>query len=180
MVEHLKGLPPEIAVFIISALPVFELRGAIPIGVIYYNLPLWKVFLISLTGNLLPVPFLLLLLRPISTLTSRWWLTKKFFDFLYNRARRKGVSIKRLKILGLYLFVAIPIPGTGAWMGSVIAEVLNMDFKSSFLAISLGVITAGIVLTFVSSFGIMAVIVFFGIILFFSYIISRNEGTSNQ
>jgi len=173
LLDYLKGLPPEIAVFIVATLPVFELRGAIPIGVIYYNLPLWKVFFISLMGNILPVPFLLLLLRPISTLTSRWWLTKKFFDFLYDRARRKGVSIKRLKILGLYLFVAVPIPGTGAWMGSVIAEVLNMDFKSAFLAISLGVITAGIVLTFVSSFGIMAVIAFFGILFLFSYIIFR-------
>lgn len=175
MFEAFKNLPPEFVVFLISTLPVFELRGAIPIGVIHYNLPLWKTLILSILGNILPVPFLLVLLRPIAIFTSRWEITRRFFEFLYDRARKKGVSVARLKFLGLYLFVAIPLPGTGAWTGSLVAEVFNMDFKRSFLAITLGVITAGFVISFISSFGIIAVLIFFTVLVLISYILSRGS-----
>ncbi|MEO0139122.1 MAG: small multi-drug export protein [candidate division WOR-3 bacterium] len=181
MVEVFKNLPPELVVFLVASLPIFELRGAIPLGILHYNLPLWKTLVLGILGNLLPVPFLLILLRPIAIFTGRWRITKKFFEFLYDRARRKGVSIARLKLLGLYLFVAIPLPGTGAWTGSLVAEVFNMDFKHSLFAITLGVITAGFVMTFVSSFGIIAVIVFFTALAVISYILSRgSEGPLSQ
>lgn len=175
MFEAFKNLPPELVVFLLASLPIFELRGAIPLGVIHYNLPLWKTLILGILGNILPVPFLLISLKPISTFTGRWRITKKFFEFLYDMARRKGISVTRLKFWGLYLFVAVPLPGTGAWMGSLVAEVFNMDFKHSFLAITLGVITAGLVMTFVSSFGIVAVILFFTALVLVSYILSRGS-----
>ncbi len=183
LIEHISSLPPEIAVLTIAAMPVFELRGSIPLGVIYFKMPLWKALTISIVGNLIPVPFLLLLLKPISEIASKWSITRRFFEWLYGRAREKGVSVKRLKLLGLYMFVAIPVPGTGAWMGSVIAEVMNIDFKSSLLMITLGVITAGIVITFVSSFGPLAVVAFFGLLFMVLYILAKEgnlERTDNK
>ncbi len=173
MVDYLKNLPPELAVLIVSFLPIFELRGAIPLGVLYYNLPLWKTLILSLVGNLLPVPILLILLRPLSNLASRWGITKMIFDILFGIARRKGVSVSRLKILGLYLFVALPVPGTGAWMGTVIAEVFNVGFFPALVSICLGVVTAGFVVAFVSKFGILFVLAFFTLLFILSYFLSK-------
>jgi len=173
LLEHIRGLPPELAVLFVAALPIFELRGAIPLGIIYYNLPFWKTLILAMFGNILPVPFLLLLLKPVSILTSRWRISKYIFELLYKTARKKGVSVSRLKLLGLYLFVALPVPGTGAWMGSLVAEVFNIPFLPAFLSISLGVITAGFVVAFVSKLGIIAVVVFFVILFVISYFLSR-------
>ncbi|NPA80322.1 MAG: small multi-drug export protein [Thermotogae bacterium] len=154
-------------------MPILELRGAIPLGVFYYGMPVWKALLIAIAGNLLPVPFLLILLRPLNVLSRRWWLTRRFFNWLYDRARRKGISVQRLKALGVFLFVAIPMPGTGAWMGSVVAEVFDVPFATALLSITLGVITAGILIALASYVGWWAVALLFGILLILSYLLSR-------
>ncbi len=169
----LKNLPPEVAVVVAASLPVLELRGAIPLGVLYYDLPVWKVFLLAVVGNLIPVPFLLLLLRPVSRLAHRWGPTKRFFVWLYERARKKGVSVERLEALGVFLFVAVPVPGTGAWMGSVVAEVFGLPFRTAFVSILLGVITAGVVVSFVSRMGLWAVAAFFAALFVSSYLFAR-------
>jgi Predicted membrane protein len=173
LLEQLKGLPPELGVFLVASLPIFELRGAIPLGIFYYDLPPWKTLILAILGNILPLPFLLLFLRPISVITSRWGITRAFFDFLYKSARKKGVSVLRLKLIGLYLFVALPVPGTGAWMGALVAEVFNLGFFPALISISLGVITAGLVITFVSKFGIFAILAFFVLLFIISYFLSR-------
>jgi len=162
-----------VAVFTAATLPLLELRGAIPMGVIYYGMPPWKAFLIAVLGNLLPVPFLLILLRPLSEISQRWKPTRRFFNWLYERARRKGVSVRRLKALGVFLFVAIPMPGTGAWMGSVVAEVFALPFKEAFFSIAAGVLVAGVIVSFASHIGWWAVALLFIALLLLSLLLAR-------
>lgn len=173
LLNLLKSLPPEAAVLVAAALPVLELRGAIPLGVFYFGMPVWKVLLVSLIGNLLPVPFLLILLRPLNLLARRWGPSRRFFEWLYARAERKGISVRRLGAVGVFLFVAIPMPGTGAWMGSVVAEVFGLPFSLAFVSITLGVITAGILVAVASYIGWWAVAVLFTVLLTVTYLLSR-------
>ncbi len=169
----LRELPPEAAVLTAAALPVLELRGAIPLGVFYFGMPVWKVLLYSLVGNLLPVPILLILLRPLNDLSRRWGPTRRFFEWLYDRARRKGVSVQRLGALGVFLFVAVPMPGTGAWMGSVIAEVFGLPFGLALLSIALGVLTAGVLVAVASYVGWWAVLLLFSVLALLSLLVVR-------
>ena len=173
LLDLLKGFPPEAAVFIAAALPVLELRGAIPFGVFYFSMPVWKVFVLALIGNLLPVPLLLVLLRPLNALSRRWKPTRRFFEWLYDRAQRKGVSVQRLGAIGVFLFVAVPMPGTGAWMGSVVAEVFGLPFTVALVSIALGVVTAGILVAIASYIGWWAVALMFAGLLLITYLISR-------
>ena len=173
VVSLLRELPPEAAVLTAAALPVLELRGAIPLGVFYFGMPVWKVLLFSLLGNLLPVPALLLLLRPLSTLSRRWGPSRRFFEWLYDRAQRKGVSVHRLGALGVFLLVAVPMPGTGAWMGSVIAEVFGLPFALALLSITLGVLTAGVLVAVASYVGWWAVLLLFSALALFSFLMAR-------
>ncbi len=153
------GISPELTVFIIALLPVVELRGAIPVGINLYHLVWYEVFFLSLLGNILPVPFLLLFLDKITILLRHIPFFNNFFDWLFTRTRRRSRIIEEYKFLGLMLFVAIPLPGTGAWTGSVAAFLLGMDFKLSFLAIALGVLFAGIFVTSLSLLGIWGAII---------------------
>ena len=146
LVAH--GFSPELAVFITSMLPIVELRGALPLAINLYHIPWVKAFLIAYIGNLVPVPFILLLLKPVVALLSRITLFKKFFTWLFERTRKKSSSvIERYEEIGLLLFVAIPLPGTGAWTGALIAFLFGLDFKKSLLVIALGVLIAGVIVT---------------------------------
>lgn len=142
-----RGFSPELAVFLTSMLPVVELRGALPLAINLLHFPWYKAFIISFIGNILPVPFILLFLRPITGLLCKIKIFKKFFDWLFNRTRRKSSMIEKYEELGLMVFVAIPLPGTGAWTGALLAYLMALDFKKSVLFISLGVFTAGILVT---------------------------------
>ena len=171
----IRELPPEAAVLTAAALPVLELRGAIPLGVFYFGMPVWKVLLFSLVGNILPVPLLLILLRPLNALSRRWGPSRRFFEWLYDRAQRKGVSVKRLGALGVFLFVAVPMPGTGAWMGSVIAEVFGLPFGLAFISITLGVLTAGVLVSLASYVGWWAVLLLFSALALLSFIVAKRR-----
>ena len=143
-----KGLSPELAVFITSMLPIIELRGALPMAINLFNIAWPKAFLISYIGNLVPVPLILWLLKPVVKLLSRIKLFDKFFTWLFERTRRKGNKvIEKYEEIGLLAFVAIPLPGTGAWTGALIAFLFGLDFKKSLLVISLGVLIAGVIVT---------------------------------
>ncbi len=132
--------------FLVSMLPIVELRGAVPIGTAL-GLNLWWVLIISIIGNLIPVPFIILFARPI----IRWLKKTRMFAPLANKLEAK-VEKNREKItkyekLGLFIFVAIPLPGTGAWTGALVASFLEMRIKDSLPAITAGVAAAGIIMT---------------------------------
>ena len=139
-----------LATVLISLLPVIELRGGLPAGVAM-GLPIPAAFFSSLVGNMIPVPFVILFVRPL----FRWvriHIPKlgHFVSTLEARAQAKSVNVVRYQTWGLLLFVAIPLPGTGAWTGSLIAAMLEMRVKEAFPPIALGVVTAGIIVAVVT------------------------------
>lgn len=142
-----SGLPDEMTVFLISTLPIVELRGSIPVGTTVFHMNVWKVFLLSVVGNMLPVPFILWFLGPISRFFMRFGWGKVFFDWLLGRARRKSVKVEEYETLGLTIFVAIPLPATGGWTGAMAAFVMGMRFHHALVSILAGVLIAGVIVT---------------------------------
>ena len=140
-------------VFFIAASPIVELRGAIPIAIKIYHIPWPFAFLIAFAGNLLPVPFLLLLLGPLSKLAGRIRVLGKMLDWIFERSRRQGGIVEKYKMIGLVLFVAVPLPGTGAWTGSIVAFLSGLGFRRAFLAIVAGVFLAGVIVTALTLIG---------------------------
>lgn len=133
--------------FIVAMMPILELRGAIPLGV-SMGLPHLTALIVSIIGNLLPVPFIIIFIRRIFT----WMRTKsKRFEKLVTRMENKAYVKKdfiyKWEILGLMLLVAIPLPGTGAWTGALVAALLDIRLKAAIPAIILGVLIAGILVT---------------------------------
>ena len=135
----------------IAALPVFELRGAVPYGVAM-DLPLVPVLAVSIIGNMIPVPFIILFIRRIFAWMKRKsaWL-RGIAERLEGRAHSKGHQmLVKYETLGLFILVAIPLPGTGAWTGSIIAALFDLRMKNAFPAIFGGVIAAGIIMSVIS------------------------------
>lgn len=162
LVQYLlaEGLSPELVVFITSMLPIIELRGALPMAINIFKIPWFKAFLISYVGNLVPVPVILWLLKPIVRILSKVKFLDRFFKWLFERTRRKGNKvIEKYEEIGLLAFVAIPLPGTGAWTGALIAFLFGLEFKKSFLVISLGVLIAGVVVTCLCLLGWLGAII---------------------
>ncbi|MCF7864082.1 MAG: small multi-drug export protein, partial [Kiritimatiellales bacterium] len=148
-----KGLGQTASVAAISTLPIVELRGAVPVGIVAFGMPWWKVFLVAVAGNMLPIPFILLLLGPASNFLMRFAIGKRFFDWLFARTRRKSANIEKYEELGLTIFVAIPLPVTGAWTGAMVAFLMGLPFWKSMLYILLGVMIAGVIMTILSLLG---------------------------
>lgn len=140
-------------VFLISMVPLIELRGAIPYAV-GFKLPLLPSYIIAILGNMLPVPFIFFFARKILEWGKDKKLTKKFFTSCLEKGNKGGKKLQekagRNVYLALFLFVGIPLPGTGAWTGTLAASLLNLDFKKSVLAIMGGVVLAGIIMGLVS------------------------------
>ena len=151
-------------VFLVSMVPLIELRGAVPYGVIF-GLPLWLTFVVAIVGNMLPVPIIYFFARKV----LEWGCDKpvigKFFTFCLEKGHRGGEKLKAKAGCGLFwallLFVGIPLPGTGAWTGTLAASLLDMGFKESVLACMGGVILAGIIMGTLSLLGVSA----FGVIV---------------
>ena len=150
--EHLLSLPKHVAVFITSMLPVFELRGSIPLG-FYLDLPIVENYLLSVIGNLIPVIPIYLLLQPVSSMLSRIKIFEKFFKWLFNRTKQKGQIIERYEAIGLMIFVAVPLPITGAWTGTIAAVLFKIRLKYTMFAVSLGVCIAGIIVSLLCLLG---------------------------
>jgi uncharacterized membrane protein len=141
--------------FLISMVPVIELRGAIPYGV-GFGLEPWVVYVLATVGNLLPIPFILLFIRKILQWMKRYEKLGKIAIKLEERAAGKSGRVRKSEFIGLLLFVAIPLPGTGAWTGALIAALMDMRLKRALSAIAVGVLTAGLIVTLVMVLGIHA------------------------
>ena len=149
----------QLIVFIISMLPILELRGGL-IAASLLGLPPIESYLIAIIGNIIPVPFILLLMNKILNAMekSRFKIFNKIHSFLHKKIMKNKDSIEKYGFWGLVLFVGIPLPGTGAWTGSIIAAFLEMDRKKAFFAILLGMLMASIIMMIIS-FGLIKSIV---------------------
>lgn len=145
------GLAPELVIFVVSLLPIIELRGGLIAAAIlgvewYVALPL------CIVGNMLPIPFILLFIRKVfGWLKKITWL-QGTIEKLETKTRKKGEKIQKKRLLGLMLFVGIPLPGTGAWTGALAADLLDLRMKHSLPAIALGVVLASVIMLVVSYF----------------------------
>jgi uncharacterized membrane protein len=141
----------------ISALPITELRGAIPIALTIYKMPVFPAYFFAVLGNIVPVIFLLLYLKPFSDFLCRWHFLNIFFKWLFKRTYQYEEKFEKYGALFLLVFVAVPLPGTGAWTGSIAAFVFGIRFWYAFPAIVGGIIIAGIIVT-LTSLGIISFI----------------------
>ena len=137
----------------IAAVPVVELRGAIPAG-IAAGLDPWLACGAAIFGNLLPVPFIILLVRQVFDRLRKHAFFAPKIDALERRAHLKGRLVRKYRLLGLMLFVAIPLPGTGAWTGSLAAAFLGMRLRKALPAVILGVLTAGCIMLLLTHVGV--------------------------
>ena len=152
-----KFVSKEMIVFIISMMPILELRGGL-IAAALLKIPYMKATPICIIGNILPIPFILLFLNRIFDSMEKWGPTKKIVHYFKKLAAKNKPKIDKYGILGLILFVGIPLPGTGAWTGSLVASVFNMDIKKASIGIFIGIILAFIIMSIVS-YGIIGNII---------------------
>lgn len=141
-------------IFFISMVPLIELRGAIPYAVLF-DLPLLQSYIICILGNMVPVPFIFLFARKVLEWGADKPVIGKFFTFCLEKGHKGGEKLQEKAGRGLFvallLFVGVPLPGTGAWTGTLAASLLDMDFKSSVTAVLLGVILAGCIMAVLST-----------------------------
>ncbi len=149
-------IPSELTVFLLSLMPVIELRGGI-LAAKLLHLEMVRAFFICLVGTLLPTPFILLFINKLFD-----WMRNTRFVKLVNRLEAKGRSkfdkINRYKTMGLLIFVAIPLPGTGAWTGSLAAALMKMDFKSAMLSVAVGSLIADVIMCLLS-YGVLGLVI---------------------
>ena len=138
-----------------ALLPVLEVRGAIPVG-IANGLNAWTAYIVSVIGNMLPIPFLILLARKIIEWLKKHNILVKFTAWLERKGAEKGEKVQQYSFWGLLILVAIPLPGTGAWTGALVASLLDMRLKNALPAITLGVLIAGGIVMAVT-FGVITV-----------------------
>jgi uncharacterized membrane protein len=155
VIELLSTWPHELTTVILAMAPISELRGAIPYAVTVGNMPWQQAYVIAVIANFIPVIFILNFIGPVSEYMRRWKSFDRFFDWLFARTRRKGKMIERFEVLGLILFVAIPLPVTGAWTGSVAAFLFGVRKRVAFPAIFAGILIAGVIVT-LASLGVLS------------------------
>lgn len=158
LLSMLSGLPEELIVFIISMFPIIELRGGL-IAASALDIPMYKAIIICFVGNLIPIPFILLLITPIFAWLKNTKWVKKHIEKLEKKAMDKSDTIQKYEFVGLVFFVGIPLPGTGAWTGSLIAALLGIKFKKAFPAIILGLLLATTIMC-IFSYGIPWILTF--------------------
>ena len=155
LVNMLEGIPASWLTVIISASPIAELRGAIPVA-IYLKQPALQTYILAIMGNFLPVIPLLYLLDPVSERLRKFKIWRGFFDWLFERTKKKAALVQKYEALGLMLFVAIPLPVTGVWTGCVAASLFKIKRRYAIPAVTAGMIIAGTIITFLTLMGKMA------------------------
>ena len=139
----------EMIVFIISMVPILELRGGL-LAASVLNINITRALWICIVGNIIPVPFILLLITPIFNWLKQTKTFRPMVEKMEARALSKREQVEKYEFWGLVLFVGIPLPGTGAWTGTLAASLLDMDFKSSVIAVMCGVVLAGVIMGLLS------------------------------
>ena len=137
----------ELSLIIISALPIIELRGAIPIGILLFEMHPINVFYLCCLGNIIPIVPLLLFFGKVEEVLQKHKFSNAFLQWYIEKVKKRTGIIERFELVGLALFVSIPLPVTGAWTGSVAAFIMGIKWKKAFLSICCGVLIAGIVVT---------------------------------
>lgn len=156
--EVLGGkISKEMIVFVISMVPILELRGGL-LAASLLNIPIVRAIWYCVIGNIIPVPFILLLITPIFNRLKKTRLFRPMVENLESRALGKSEQIERYEFWGLALFVGVPLPGTGAWTGALIASLLGIRFRKAFPAIILGIFIATIIMSIVS-YGLLGALI---------------------
>lgn len=146
-----QDVPPQLATLLIAMIPIGELRGAIPAALGPYNLPVWQAYVFAVIGNMIPVFAIVWLIGPVSDWLRRWKMFDRFFNWLFDRTRKKFYhKHEKWGNLALILFVAIPLPVTGAWTGSLAAWLFGIKKKEAIPLIFIGVLIAGVIVSALS------------------------------
>ena len=138
---------PYMIIILISMIPVIESRGSIPYGILVLNLPWYNVIFVSIIANFLITIPIIYLLDPISKYFRRFYISKKFFNWLFARSKRKGGIINKLKLLGLIIFIGIPLPVTGAWTGCVAANIFRINKFYTLIGVFFGILLSVTIIT---------------------------------
>jgi uncharacterized membrane protein len=155
ILQYLSQLPKEYIVVIVGALPISELRGAIPLA-LSFGMPLAKAFWLSVLGNCLIIAPALVLFQPVTEFLRKFRMWSCFFDWLFERTKKNSDAIQKYEALGLAIFVAIPLPMTGAWSGVIAASLFKIRFRYAFIAIVAGVFCAGLIVAALCALGILS------------------------
>ena len=151
LINFASGMPHWLGAILLSMVPITELRATIPVAISMWEMhPVWA-FVFAVIGNMIPVPFIILFIRPIFAWMKKFKIFRKLVVKLEERGASKISTVEKYKFWGLFIFVAIPAPGTGAWTGSLIAGLMNMRLKDAIPSILLGVVTAAIIVTLVTT-----------------------------
>ncbi len=157
IISFFSFLTPDLQVFVISAIPIVELRGAIPWGIFAHHMPYIKTYFLAWLGSVLPAPFILLLMPTI----LNWMRGTKLFgplaNWIHDRGMRKSEEIAKYEFWGLTIFIAVPLPGTGVWTGCLAASLMDMDFKHGLISSMIGAAVAGVVVSLLCYFGLTAI-----------------------
>ena len=152
-IDLFGGISKDIIIFIISLMPILELRGGL-LAASLLDVEFIRAAIICILGNVLPIPFVLLFLKYVLDILSKWKVTKKIVNWLEKKVEDKREQIDKYGYWGLVIFVGIPLPGTGAWTGALLAIMLGLDRKKSFVCILLGVLMAAVIMS-ILSYGIL-------------------------
>ena len=155
LLHWLKDLPKDYIVIIVAALPILELRGAIPLA-LSFGISLPKAFWLAVLGNCIIVAPALFLFLPVTKFLRKFKIWSRFFDWIFERTKKNSDTIQKYEALGLAIFVAIPLPMTGAWSGVIAASLFKIRFRYAFLAIVAGVICAGLIVSALCALGLLS------------------------
>lgn len=181
-----RGLSPLMITGLISMVPIFELRGGIPIGIAVLKQHPLIVYFVAVLFNLIPIFPVLLFLNPVKRIFEKLPVFRGFFKFLSKKAERNKKLIEKYEELGLMLFVAIPLPVTGAWTGSLVAVLMGLKTVKSFLFIAAGVFIAGIIVTLLTVLGktgaVLATVLLLSFMTFYivNLLKDRKKGIQND
>jgi len=155
IIHWLKDIPKEVVVIIVGAFPITEVRGAIPLA-LYYGMSWSKAFWLSVLGNVSFIAPALFLFEPVSSRLRKFKPWSRFFDWLFERTKKNADTIQKYEALGLAIFVAVPLPMTGAWSGVIAASLFKIRFRYAFVAIVAGVLGAGLIVLTLCTLGIIS------------------------
>ena len=144
LLHWLAGIPKELIVVIVGALPITEVRGAIPLA-LSFGMPPLKAFWLAVLGNFIFIIPALFFFEPVTAALRKFKICSRFFDWVFERTKRNSDAIQKYEALGLAIFVAVPLPMTGAWSGVIAASLFKIRFRLAFIAITAGVFAAALI-----------------------------------